>query len=231
MPDQVVGQTLTRAEMQADMKAWAQDLMAEWRKEPVKVAAAQEPVKVEAKIDGSSVTGSLVKAEAKADMRAMGIAGLVESGDRFKILQFELGPITSALVGIPTGIVASKAISAWIPPYRDAAGAPTATRPATVGFGQINLLNPVAHVGGMVLAETYGHQILGRTAAHFIAGGLFISALLTYTPLGSWLDNLVTAISPKTTTAAQNRSGNAAQRQRVMQQPAASNGARNLSWA
>ena len=53
--------------------------------------------------------------------------------------------------------------------------------------------------------------MLGWTAAHFIAGTLLISSLLTYTPLGTWIESLVTAISPKTTAVAQRGGQNAAQ--------------------
>ena len=195
-------------------------MFAEFKKLPVaadKVAAvAQAPVTVEAKVDGVPKPAELVTSD-QANMHAMGIAGIVESGDNIKLLNFQLGPITSALVGIPLGVGASKALGNWIPPYRDAAGVPTKIRPATIGFGQINILNPVAHVGGMVLVETWGANFLGRTAAHFIAGSLLINTLLTYTPLGVWLDNLVTAISPKPAAVAQNYGINTRQAQALRQ--------------
>ena len=221
-------------ELQGLMRGYAQEAVAEFQEQAKPVDVKQETVKVDALIDGKPVAADLVKAETKASMGAMGIAGLVESGDHFKIMRFELGPITSALVGIPLGAVASKAISNWIPPYRDAAGVATKVRPATIGFGQVNILNPVAHVGGMVLVETWGAGLIGRTAAHFIAGTLLVSTLLAYTPLGTWLDSLVTAISPKTTTTAQNRGGlSAAQqqaiRQRHMQEQSGHNGRGVLS--
>ena len=226
------------AELETSMKSWAKDMFAEWQKQqPVAgdkttagdktAVAAQDPVTVQAKVDGQPVKAELVKPETKANMGAMGIAGIVESGDHFKILRFELGPITSALVGIPLGAVGSRAIGAWLPPYRDANGVMTSVRPASIGLREVNWLNPAAHVGGMVLVETYGANFLGRTAAHFIAGTLLISTLLNYTPLGAWLDRLVTAISPKVTVG-QNRGLNAGQvsalRQRHLQEQSAQNG-------
>ena len=227
--------TINLGQLEVAMKGWGQDLFTEWKKLPLsadKLVEAKQDVKVEAKIDGEAKTGDLLKPETKAHMGAVGIAGLVESGDRFKIMRFELGPVTSALVGIPVGMVGSKAISNWIPPYRDAAGVATKVRPATIGFGQVNILNPVAHVGGMVLVETWGAGLIGRTAAHFIAGTLLVSTLLAYTPLGTWLDSLVTAISPKTGVA-QNRGLSAAQqqalRQRHMQEQSGHNGRGVLS--
>ena len=194
---------------------------------PDKPVVAAQDAKVEATVDGKPVAADLIKpgikAETKATMGAMGIAGIVESGDRLRLLRFELGAVTSALVGIPVGGVASKVISAWIPPYRDAAGA-TSVRPASIGFGQVNWLNPVAHVGGMVLVETYGANFLGRTAAHFIAGTLLVSTLFTYTPLGSWLDKMVGSLSPKTAVT-QTR---VITTQRQVQ--VARNGKQSLSW-
>ena len=235
MPDPIVAPTIKLGELETLMKGWGQGLLAEMQKTPLavaKAAAAQDPVPVEAKVDGVPKPAELVK-PGQADMKAAGIAGVVESGDNLKILQFRLGPITSALVGVPTGLVASSAIDAWILPYRTATG-PTATRPATVGFAQINWLNPAAHVGAMVLSETYVAGFLGRTAAHFITGTLLINTLLKYTPLGVWLENLVKAISPKTTTTAQARASQeqAAQArasQNVLQR-GAQNGRTALSW-
>ena len=232
-------------ELEKSMKGWGKDLFTEWQKLPVTVTKATQdpvPVKVEAKVDGSPVKAELVAVETKASMGATGIAGIVESGDRFKILKFELGPITSAIVGLSVGAIGHKAINAWLPPYRDAAGVPTGVRPVSVGFGQVNWLNPAANLGGMVLVETYGANLIGRTAAHFIAGSLFVSSLLTYTPLGAWLDSLVVAISPKTGTVAQDRgrgsnaaqeARNAALRQRHLQEQSGSNGRRameSLRW-
>ena len=193
---------------------------------PVAVVVAQTS-DVTATVDGKPVAADLVKPgakpETKAHMGAMGISGIVESGDRLRLLRFELGPVTSALVGIPLGGVTSKVIGAWIPPYRDATGA-TSVRPASIGFGQVNWLNPVAHVAGMVVVETYGANFLGLTAAHFIAGTLLVSTLLTYTPLGAWVDRLATSLSPKTAVA-QNR-GMLTQRQVQV----ARNGKQSLSW-
>lgn len=188
------------ADLEVSMKKWSQELIAELQAtKPASVAQDTKPV--DSKVDDKPVAADLLKPETKASMGAIGIAGIVESGDHFKLLKFELGPITSALVGIPVGGIASKAISAWVLPYKDATGKPTVVRPASIGFGQINLLNPVAHVGGMLLAETYGEKLIGRTAAHFIAGTLLVSVLLNYTPLASWLDNLVAKVSPKPTVA------------------------------
>ena len=211
--------TMLKAELATALKSFA----AVVSEKPVAVAVAQTS-DVTATVDGKPVVADLVKKpETKATMGAMGIAGIVESGDRLKILRFELGPVTSAIVGLSLGAVASKGIDAWVKPYRDATG-PTSVRPASIGFGQVNWINPAAKVGGMVLVETYGANVLGRTAAHFIAGTFLISALISYTPLGQWLDNLVTMISPKTA-AAQNR---AITTQRQVQ--VARNGKQSLSW-
>lgn len=225
------------ADLEKSMRTWWKSELAELQK-PVSAvvakAAQDAPIQVAAKVDDKPVTGDLMKTEAetKADMRAAGIAGLVESGDNFRILQFKLGPVTSALVGIPTGMVLGGVINNYLPPYRDAAGVPTKTRPTTIGFGQINLLNPVAHVGGMVASETFVAGLIGSTAAHFITGTLLLNTLLTYTPLGTWLNNFVATLSPKTTVA-QSRGGlSAAQvaalRQRHLQEQTPTLGARHV---
>ena len=246
MPDEA-GPTIKLADLEASMKSWgkgwATEMLTELQKLPLSVKAGQDPVKVEATVDSNPVPAELVK-PGQADMKAAGIAGLVESGDHIKVLKFELGPITSALVGIPTGMLLSGVTDRWVLPYRDAAGAPTATRPATIGFGQINLLNPGIKIGEMVLAETFVAGFLGRTAAHFIAGTLLVDLLLAYTPLGTWLENWITSLGPKTTTAqgrAQNRGLNAAQaaaqaetqaETQRLRHPAsnAQNGRRSLAW-
>ena len=230
MPDPITAPTINLGELETLMKGWGQGLLAEMQKTPLAAAkttaaAAQDPMPVAAKVDGVPKPAELVK-PGQADMKAAGIAGVVESGDNLKILQFRLGPITSALVGIPTGMVVGGGIDNWILPYRTPTG-PTATRPATLGFDKINWLNPAAHVGGMVLSETYVAGFLGRTAAHFITGTFLVSILLKYTPLAQWLANAVKAISPKTTTVAQPRLGNTAQN---MLQQQAQNGRTALSW-
>ena len=258
MPDEV-GSTIKLADLEASMKlwgkGWATDMLTELQKLPLSVKAGQDPVKVEATVDDKPIVASLVKPEQadmkaagiaglvkpeQADMKAAGIAGLVESGDHIKVLKFELGPITSALVGIPTGMLLSGVTDKWVLPYRDAAGEPTATRPAKIGFKEVNLLNPGIKIGEMVLAETFVAGFLGRTAAHFIAGTLLVDILLAYTPLGTWLEDWITSLGPKTTAAqgrAQNRGLNAAQaaaqaETQRLRHPAsnAQNGRRSLAW-
>ena len=196
----MVEATITLEALQGHITKMGQDLLAGYSKQlvegvaPKLVTAAQEN-KPTATVDGKPVDPAnvaLLKQDGVvgAAMKAPSIAGILDSGDNFKIpfVGLSLGPVVSAVAGGAAGLLAGDLIDKKILPWKDAAGVAVAVKPLTGGGP--NYLALGAHVGAAAVAYTFAPRFVGRTAATFIAGSLVLKMALRYSPLQSWLINL-----------------------------------------
>lgn len=225
------------ADLERSMKGWATELL----------ASAKAVTPVDAKVDGQPAKADLVNAGqdtvVAADpmdleaRRTAGLVGLIESGDNLKLLNFQLGPITSSLIGITVGTVGSMAINIWFPAWRNPDGTLTNVKPVDAegkllaGAG-INFVNPLVNAVGIAGSATFLPPFIGRSGAYFISGILLFNLALTYTPLSTWITNIVNAIAKPPTTTAQSqrtRSGQPARPRQAPLQAPSSNGHSRVS--
>ena len=161
---------------------------------PGKPAEPPLPTELEVTIDGKPVKAQLLdgKYTAKLNQAAMsagGLAGVIESGDNFRLLNYRLGPVTSAILGTSAGLVVGSVLDKVVAPANRAGGP--------------NWLNPVVKVGAGAAAIAFLPRFTGEKFAWFLAGSLFVQVALRHTPLATWIGRIVTTLSKAAPSLAQ----------------------------
>ena len=129
-------------------------------------------------IDGRPVKADLIDGKYHANqvsMKAPGFAGIIESGDDFRIpvLNLKLGPIASGLTGIFVGTVGFNLVDMIVAP--------------TKADGSKNYMNLGANLLAAGVFATYAPKYIGKTAAYFAAGTIAVGLAMRWTPFQNWV--------------------------------------------
>ncbi len=180
-----------RADLVPAFKLEMKGLLGEWeasRKPAAPVLSLKQgdepslfPLTLDVKIDGRPVKAQLLDPKtgtymAQASMSG-GIAGLVEQGDNFRILNVSL-PIVSAGVGVFTGMVIGNIIDVVVPP---------ADLKTDMTKGLMNI--GAQGVAAWALLK-YGSGFIGGTAAKIGAAVIIFRVLARVLPIQAWVDSL-----------------------------------------
>lgn len=190
-----------KADLVPAMKLGFKETLAEWdtsrkpappvslkqgKEEGGEDAPIQFPKILDVKIDGRPAKAELLDPKtgvyaAQVEMSA-GIAGLVEQGDRFRILNVSL-PIVSAGVGVATGMVVGNIIDVVVPPA-DMRSNPTKA-----------VLNIGAQSLGVWAVMRYGSGFMGPTAARIGAAIIIFRVLARLLPVQQWIDSITGTVT------------------------------------
>ena len=193
----MVEATMTRGELQSwidgavtksleTLKSEYESKMSQDDQADTTPAALPSIIDIHGLIDGRPVKADLIDGRYhanQASMKAPGIAGILESGDNFRIpfLDLKLGPVVSAGVGIFGGTVVFNVVDSLVAP-KDAQGK-----------------NSLMNLGAQTLAAgalaTWGPKYVGKTAAYFMSGTIAVGLLMRWTPFQEWVVKVTELVS------------------------------------